>query len=146
MVRNGLTWLVGVVVVTAFVVQVAPLRAQAASTSLGSVRIPAKVTANGQPLAAGTYVVRLTDDPVSPVVGQTPTESHWVEFLQGGQVKGRELAIVLSSDEAKQISEGRPPVPGATLVQRLKGNDYIRVWVNRGGTNYLVHLAVGPSF
>jgi hypothetical protein len=25
-------------------------------------------------------------------------------------------------------------------VEALKGGDYIRVWINRGGHNYLVHL------
>jgi hypothetical protein len=28
-------------------------------------------------------------------------------------------------------------------VQMLRGNDYLRVWFNRGGTHYLVHLTTG---
>ena len=145
MVRKGLVWLAGAVAVTAFLIQPVPLRAQKPAASLGTVRIQARVTANGQPLAAGTYSVRLVDDAVAPVVGQTPSESHWVEFVQGGQVKGRELATVLSGDEAKAISKTKLPASGSTRVERLKGDDYIRIWINRGGTNYLVHLALAPS-
>jgi len=25
-------------------------------------------------------------------------------------------------------------------VDMLKGNDYVRVWINRAGTNYIIHL------
>jgi hypothetical protein len=25
-------------------------------------------------------------------------------------------------------------------VDMLKGNDYVRVWINRSGRNYIVHL------
>ena len=28
-------------------------------------------------------------------------------------------------------------------VEMLKGNDYLRVWINRGGTNYIIHLPAG---
>ena len=27
----------------------------------------------------------------------------------------------------------------------LKGADYVRVWINRAGTHYLVHLAAVPK-
>jgi hypothetical protein len=33
-----------------------------------------------------------------------------------------------------------PPAAGTAKVQTLKGADYVRVWINKGGTNYLVHL------
>jgi hypothetical protein len=110
-------------------------------TSLGSIHIPQQVTANGQPLAAGTYTLRLSGDPVTPVVGQTPSQSHWVEFVQGGQVKGKEIATVATAAEVKQIAEMTPPAPGTSKVQTLKGADYVRVWINHGGTHYLLHLA-----
>ena len=116
--------------------------AQTGTTSLGSARLPRAVVANGQPLAAGTYTIRLTGDSPSAVVGQTPTESKWVEFVQGGQVKGKEVATVLTGDEAKGVMKGKRPAAGAAQVELLKGEDYVRVWVNKGGTNYLVHLAV----
>ena len=27
-------------------------------------------------------------------------------------------------------------------VEMLKGNDYLRVWINRAGVNYLIHFPV----
>src|SRR5262245_23585884 len=110
------------------------------STSLGSVHIPNAVMADGKSLAAGTYTLRLSNDPVSPVVGQTPDQTRWVEFVQGSSVKGREVATVLSTADAKQIAKLGLPAPGSAKVQTLKGNEYTRVWINKGGTNYLVHL------
>jgi hypothetical protein len=46
------------------------------SMALGTVHIPRAVKANGQPLAAGTYQVRLTPDNASPVAkGATASSS-----------------------------------------------------------------------
>ena len=115
------------------------LTAQTSGTSLGSVKIPA-VTANGQALPAGTYTLRLSGDAVTPVVGQSADAAKWVEFVQGGQVKGKELATVVPAAEVKQIAKMAPPAAGTAKVQTLKGADCVRVWINKGGTNYLVHL------
>ena len=30
-------------------------------------------------------------------------------------------------------------------VELLKGDDYLRVWINRGGTNYLIHLVTAAK-
>lgn len=132
----------GVAVVAMFATAraAAPLAAQ----SLGQARLPSAVLANGQRLAAGTYAVRVTNAPVTPVVGQTPAESRWVEFVQGDAVRGRELATVLTPAELAKISAGRRVAPGATRVDLLRGGDYVRVWFNQDGTHYLVHLAVAP--
>ena len=129
--------------VAAGVVSGGAVAAQATSPSLGRVQIARAVTANGQRLAAGSYAVRLTGDKGKPVVGQTTDASQWVEFVQGGQVKGRELATVLTPAEAKVVAKGgaRPAAGGASAVL-LKGGDYIRVWINRAGTHYLLHLSV----
>jgi hypothetical protein len=105
------------------------------------VRFPRAVVANGQPLAAGSYTVRLTGDPVTPVVGQKDSE-RWVEFVQGGQVRGKELASVVAPADIKAVAEMTPPAAGTSKVQMLRGADYLRVWVNRGGTHYLVHLSL----
>jgi len=64
-----------------------------------------------------------------------------VEFVQGGQVKGKEIATVVSGPDAKQVIKGTGPASGGSKVQLLKGSDYIRVWVNRAGTHYLIHLS-----
>jgi hypothetical protein len=116
--------------------------AQAKKTaSLGSVTIGREVMADGKPLAKGTYALRVSDEMPAKVVGQTLDESRWIEFLQGGQVKGRELATVLSKDALKDMTKkSAAPAPGTSKVQLLKGGDYYRIWVNAGGTQYLIHL------
>jgi hypothetical protein len=111
------------------------------AASLGTVRITRDVMADGKHLAAGTYTLRVSDEMPAKVVGQTLDESRWIEFLQGGQVKGRELATVLSKDALKDMTrKSAAPAPGTSKVQGLKGGDYLRVWVNAGGTQYLIHL------
>ena len=108
-----------------------------------AVRLPRAVLADGQPLGAGAYAVRLSDAPVTPVVGQAPDGAHWVEFVQAGQVKGREIATVVTAADLKAAGAvSRPPSAGAARVDLLKGGDYLRVWINRAGTQYLIHLAV----
>jgi hypothetical protein len=117
-------------------------QAQTGAQSLGSVRVSRQVVANGQALAAGTYTLRVLPEAVPGAVGQTPAESRWVEFVQGGQVKGKELATVVTGEEAKAVVGGTGPAAGAARTQVLKGNDYLRIWVRRGATHYLVHLAI----
>jgi hypothetical protein len=110
--------------------------------SLGTVRLPRAVMANGQALAAGTYAVRLSTDTVSRVVGQPAESTRWVEFVEDGQVKGRELATVVAPADVKQVAKGTPPPQGTARVQPLRGGEYLRVWLNRAGTQYLIHLNV----
>lgn len=142
MAMKGLAGLFAATAVVVLTQSAAPAAQPApAVQSLGTVRITKAVKANGQALAAGTYTVRLTAETPSPVVGQTPAETRWVEFVQGGQVKGREVATVLTSAEVKNVAEGKPPASGSAKIEMLKGDDYLRVWINRGGTHYLVHLA-----
>ena len=121
---------------------IAPASAQSgsAATSLGSVTLSRKVTADGQPLPAGTYQVRLTTDQPRSVVGQTPEAERYVEFVRGGKVVGREVATVVSDADAKTILKVAKPAPGGVRVEMLKGDDYLRVWINRGGNNYIIHL------
>lgn len=119
--------------------------AQSSNVTLGSVQVPRQVTADGKPLAAGAYTLRLANDSVAPVVGQSPQAAQWVEFVRGGQVRGRELATVVSAADVKAIAKMAPPAAGSAKVQTLKGDDYIRVWINKGGTHYLLHLAASPA-
>lgn len=111
-----------------------------AAAGLGSVKIPKGVSANGQPLPAGTYTVRLASEGVPGKAGQTADLSRWCEFVQGSEVKGKELCTVLSASEVGAVVKDAPPASGTSKVQLLKGNDYLRVWINRGGTHYLMHL------
>src|SRR5688572_987227 len=115
----------------------------AGETALGSVRLTHNVMADGKPLKAGTYQVRLTSQDASPVVPGIKME-RWVEFLQGGKVAGREVVSIVPGSELKDLMPGPDNLPragaGSARVEMLKGNDYVRVWINRGGVHYLIHM------
>ena len=108
--------------------------------ALGKVTLPRAVTADGKPLPAGTYEVKLTAQAAKPAVGTTETLERWVEFAQGGTVKGREVVSIVPQSEIKMVAKDTPPATGASKVQLLRGNEYVRVWINKGGNYYLVHL------
>ena len=111
-----------------------------AGTSLGTVHLTKKLMADGKPLPAGTYQVRLTSDEPKPAVGQSPNSERYVEFVRGGKVVGREVATVVSAEDIGSIAEGRKPKANSSIVQMLKGGDYWRVWINRGGNNYIINM------
>jgi hypothetical protein len=112
-------------------------------TNLGPVRLTRAVKADGQALPAGTYQVRVTETPASPpAAGQTPQYERWAEFLQGGQVRGREVVTIVPASDISQVADMRPPPPGGQRVEVLKGGDYLRVWLNRGGNHYLIHFNI----
>ena len=111
-------------------------------SALGSVRIPRAVMADGKPLSAGTYQVRLTAQAAQPPVAGQVME-RWVEFVQGKEVKGREVVSIVPAAEVKDMNSGAKgprPAAGASRVDMLKGDEYLRVWINRGGVNYFIHL------
>ena len=114
-------------------------------TALGSVNLPRAVMANGQKLAAGSYQVRLTAEQAQPAVAGQQME-RWVEFVRGGKAVGREVASIIPQSEMKDLQAGPDsggrPSSGSARVEVLKGDEYLRVWINRGGVNYLVHLPV----
>ena len=109
-------------------------------SSLGSVTLSKRVMADGQALAAGTYQVRLSADVPKPGVGQTAEAERYVEFVRGGKVVGREVATVVSTADIASIVKGPKPANGGSRVDTLKGDDYVRVWINRGGMNYIIHM------
>jgi hypothetical protein len=112
-----------------------------AAKSLGTVRLTRSVKANGEVLSAGTYQVRLTAEVARPeAVGTKPSLERWVEFVQGGQVKGREVASIVPAEEIAKIAEGKRVPNGGYRVEMLKGNEFVRVWINRDHTNYLIHM------
>src|SRR5262245_24208674 len=114
--------------------------AQAPATSLGSVTLAKKVMADGKVLPAGTYQVRLSSDEVKPGTGQSPDAEKWVEFVKGGKVVGREVASVVSAQDIGSIAKGKKPGANSASVEMLKGGDFYRIWVNRGGNNYILNL------
>jgi hypothetical protein len=113
------------------------------TVDLGTVRIPRAVKAGGDSLPAGTYQLRVTETPASPPApGQTPQYERWAEFLRGGKVVAREVVTVVPASDIKQVAEMNPPPSGGSRTEVLKGNDYLRLWVNRGGNHYLVHFPI----
>jgi hypothetical protein len=111
--------------------------------TLGSIRLPRAVTADGKPLAAGTYTVRLTTREAGPnAIGATEPLERWAEFVQGGTVKGSEVVTIVPQPEGKMVVKDAAPPAGGSRVQMLRGNDFLRVWFNKGGNHYLIHLPV----
>jgi hypothetical protein len=133
-------FLVGAFVVALALPTVGTAQTASSGTSLGTVTLNRRVLADGQALAPGTYQVRLTADAPKPGVGQSPDSERYVEFVRGGKVVAREVAVVVPAAEVKEIAKGTPPRAGSAKVELLKGEDYVRVWINRGGTNYIIHL------
>lgn len=132
--------LVGALLAALAMPTLATAQTPASGTSLGRVTLNRRVLANGEPLAPGTYQVRLTGDSPKPGVGQSPDAERYVEFLRGGKVVGREVATIVSAADVAQVAKGSRPAAGASKVELLKGEDYVRVWINRGGTHYILHL------
>jgi hypothetical protein len=152
------TWLVGIFASVLMVGGAAaqtqkPASAQPAGevptgeVSLGTVNIPRAVTADGKPLPAGQYQVRLTPQEAQPTVPGIKME-RWVEFLRGGKMVGREVVSIVPAGEMKDLMPG-PDTDKApnnsSRVELLKGNEYLRVWINRRGVNYLIHLPAPAS-
>lgn len=113
---------------------------QPRGAAIGSVRLPQPVMADGKVLAAGTYEIRVTHDRIEPARGQSPDGERWIAFVVNGAVAGREVATVVSSEEIEKIAKCAPPNAGTSRVDLLKGGDYVRVWVNDGGTHYIINM------
>jgi hypothetical protein len=103
------------------------------------------VTADGKPLPAGTYTAKVTAQEAKPeAVGTTEPLERWVELSQAKAVKGREVVVIVPQAEIKMVVKDTPPAAGgAARVQTLRGNDYVRVWFNRGGNHYLIYFPTG---
>jgi len=113
------------------------------SVNLGAIRIPRAVKGDGQALPAGTYQVRVTETPASPpAAGQTPQYERWAEFMRNGKVVAREVVTIVPASDIKAVAEQTPPPSGGYRAEVLKGNDYLRLWINRGGNHYLIHFNI----
>lgn len=123
--------------ITALVAELERAREEAAARrALGEITIPSSVLADGQELAAGSYLLRLAEDSPTSVASRP---GRWVEFVDGENVAGRGLAVVIPDDEISEVSKSGSLRNEARVII-LKENDYVRVWLNRGGVNYLIHL------
>ncbi len=113
---------------------------------IGTVHIPRAAVANGAGLPSGTYTMRISDEMPTVPAGQSPDAERWVEFVQNGKVVAKEMAsLVTDADMKTTVADRGMPKPGTTWLQTLKGGDYYRVWVNKGGTHYLINLAIGKA-
>jgi hypothetical protein len=121
--------------------------APAGELVLGTVRLAKAMTADGKPLPAGTYTVRLTAQESRPdAKGASENLERWVEFVQRGTVKGREVVSIVPQGEVKNVVKDAPPrAGGAPKVQTLRGNEYVRVWFNKAGNHYLIYFPTGGS-
>src|SRR5947208_13249888 len=132
--------------VGAFAVSASAQKSKDAASILGTVHLTKKVMADGKPLSPGTYQVRLTSDAPKPAVGETPNAEKYVEFVRGGKVVGREVATVVSAADIGKIAKGpRPKGNNASRVDTLKGGDYVRVWLVKGGNNYIINMPPAAS-
>ena len=98
---------------------------------LGTVSLPKSVKADGKPLAAGTYQVRLTPQSASPdAKGQSAGLERWAEFVKGGKVVGREVVTIIPQAEIAKVQKDRRR--GATAPKsRPEGRRLHAGWINR---------------
>ena len=116
----------------------------AGEVALGTVSLPRTVLADGQMLGAGSYDVRLTATPAAPeTAGALAVLERWVEFVQDGEVQGREVVSIVPGSEIGDVAKTAAPGTEAPRIELLRENEYLRVWINQGGTHYLIHLPVG---
>jgi hypothetical protein len=113
---------------------------QARASALGSVHLTHAVIADGKPLAAGLYLLRLTDDESRPSVGKSPNADRWIEFVKDGRVAAREVATVVSVKDTDTIALRSPPLANQSRVDVLKEGNYVRISINRGGTKYIIKM------
>ena len=66
-----------------------------------------------------------------------------IEFRQADAVMGQEIATIVPAGEIGDVADSAPPAAGNSRVEVLRGNEYVRIWINQDGTHYLIHLAVG---
>lgn len=113
-------------------------------TILAVVDLPFAVWAFETILPAGEYGIRHVEAPPRFEEGRTVCGSCWMEFLERDVVRGREQATIIGKDEAAMLFKGpRPPDDGARL-DVLDGGAYVRIWINRGRTDYVISLFAAP--
>ena len=104
------------------------------------VKLPQEVTADGKPLPAGSYEIRVTEQRPALPSGEPNETQRWVEFVSNGVVVGREIAEVFPASERPVGTAGANAV-----VQTLKGGEFLRVSFNERSARYLIHFPVGAA-
>jgi hypothetical protein len=110
---------------------------------MATIHLTERVLADGKPLLPGTYEVIITDERPTSGAG-TPLESQrWVEFVQNRQLIARELAELFPVAERPVGTSGSSRT--SAVVQRLRGDEFVRVVVSDGDARYLIHLPTGAA-
>jgi hypothetical protein len=111
-----------------------------AAATLGTVTITQPVMAGGRMLQPGTYELRDTGEHPAPLPGQSPDAQAYVEFMSNGAVAAREIAEVMPG---ARDTVGTSGGAGARArVERLRGDEFLRVSVTHTGERYLIHLSM----
>jgi hypothetical protein len=109
-----------------------------APASLGTVRIAQPVMAGGTMLQPGTYEIRDTGEHLSPQPGQSPDAMTWIEFVAHGKVMARDGAELTDASNQAVGTSGR--TSSRPRVERLKGDEFLRISTTTNGERYLIHL------
>ena len=110
---------------------------------LGRVTLSQPVMAGGTMLQPGTYEVRLTGEHLMPLPGQSENGAQVVEFVSGGRVLARDAAEVIEPGATPVGTSGGPTT--GLRVQRLRGDEFVRISGTRNGERYLIHLATATT-
>ena len=103
-----------------------------------TVRITEAVMAGGMSLAPGTYEIVVNEE--RPTIdGVASDAQRTVDFLQNGRVVATEIAEMFPASERPVGTSGRSGSSRA-VVQRLKGDEFVRIAMNGADARYLVHL------
>ena len=97
----------------------------------------------GRQAAPGRHLRRQADGAGSGAEGgrhDARLSSAGSSSCRAERVKGREVVSIVPQAEIKMVVKDAPPAAGASKVQVLRGNEYVRVWINKGGNHYLIHL------
>jgi hypothetical protein len=115
-----------------------PAFAQHGPSVLGTARIPDAVMVGDMPLQPGTYEIRLTGEHLAPLPGQSEDAGQVVEFVKDGVVVAKDAAEVVAADTAAVGTSGRRAT--GFRVERLKGDEFLRISITKDGERYLIHL------
>ncbi len=75
-----------------------------------------------------------------PAVGISENAGALGRVPPGQNREGPRSRVDRAGAEAKLVAKDAPPPANGVKVQTLKGGDYVRVWFNKAGNYYLVHL------
>lgn len=118
----------------------APASAHHGPSVLGTVRTTHPVLVRGEVIQPGTYEIRLTGKHLDPLPGQSKDAAQEFELVRDGMVVARDFAEVLPAPAVPVGTSGGSQA--RPRVERLRGNEFLRVSTYRDGERILIHLAV----